>query len=149
MATITTELIEAKRDERGRKIMPRGEREALVRAYESSRLTQKAFAQRERTNSTIVGFVGAILPAARRDAECSLLRTDDARPLHIGAGGAVAGRDDDPGRQRRGARTARATHPMLTFPTALRIFLAVEPVDMRKSFNGLWSLTEQKLVNAD
>lgn len=34
---------------------------------------------------------------------------------------------------------------MLTFPTALRIFLAVEPVDMRKSFNGLWSLTEQKL----
>jgi len=34
---------------------------------------------------------------------------------------------------------------MLTFPTALRIFLAVEPMDMRKSFNGLWSLTEQKL----
>lgn len=34
---------------------------------------------------------------------------------------------------------------MLSFPTALRIFLAVEPVDMRKSFNGLWSLTEQKL----
>ena len=26
---------------------------------------------------------------------------------------------------------------MLTFPSALRIYLAVEPVDMRKQFNGL------------
>lgn len=26
---------------------------------------------------------------------------------------------------------------MLTFPSALKIYLAVEPVDMRKSFNGL------------
>lgn len=34
---------------------------------------------------------------------------------------------------------------MLTFPSALKIYLAVEPVDMRKSFNGLWSLAEQKL----
>ncbi len=47
MVTIDTELIERKRDERGRKITPRGEREALVRAYEQSGLTQKAFAQRE------------------------------------------------------------------------------------------------------
>jgi hypothetical protein len=28
---------------------------------------------------------------------------------------------------------------MLAFPAAIRIFLAVQPVDMRKSFNGLWS----------
>lgn len=34
---------------------------------------------------------------------------------------------------------------MLTFPSALKIYLAVEPVDMRKSFNGLWSVAEQKL----
>ena len=34
---------------------------------------------------------------------------------------------------------------MLTFPTALKIYLAVEPVDMRKQFNGLWALAEQKL----
>jgi transposase-like protein len=47
MVTIDTELIEKKRDERGRKITPRGERAALVRAYEQSGLTQKAFAQRE------------------------------------------------------------------------------------------------------
>lgn len=34
---------------------------------------------------------------------------------------------------------------MLTFPSALKIYLAVEPVDMRKQFNGLWSLAEEKL----
>jgi transposase len=34
---------------------------------------------------------------------------------------------------------------MLTFPSALRIYLAVEPVDMRQQFNGLWSQAEQKL----
>jgi hypothetical protein len=28
---------------------------------------------------------------------------------------------------------------MLTFPSALKIYLAIEPVDMRKQFNGLWS----------
>lgn len=28
---------------------------------------------------------------------------------------------------------------MLAFPAAIRIYVAVQPVDMRKSFNGLWS----------
>lgn len=37
MATIATELIESKRDERGRKITPRAEREALVQAYQAIR----------------------------------------------------------------------------------------------------------------
>lgn len=34
---------------------------------------------------------------------------------------------------------------MLTFPSALRIFLAVEAVDMRQQFNGLWAQAEHKL----
>jgi len=34
---------------------------------------------------------------------------------------------------------------MLTFPSALRVYLAVEPVDMRQQFNGLWVQAEQKL----
>jgi transposase len=34
---------------------------------------------------------------------------------------------------------------MLAFPAALKIYLAVEPVDMRNHFNGLWTLAEQKL----
>lgn len=58
MATIATELIEAKRDERGRRITPEAEREALVRAYEESGLTQKAFAKREGVKySTFVSWV--------------------------------------------------------------------------------------------
>lgn len=34
---------------------------------------------------------------------------------------------------------------MLTFPLGLKIYLAVEPVDMRKQFNGLWALAQEKL----
>lgn len=34
---------------------------------------------------------------------------------------------------------------MLAFPSAIRIFVAVEPVDMRKSFNGLWAAAQEKL----
>lgn len=47
MGRIATKLVEVKRDERGRRITPVREREALVRAYEQSGLTQKAFAKRE------------------------------------------------------------------------------------------------------
>ena len=34
---------------------------------------------------------------------------------------------------------------MLGFPMALKVYLAVEPVDMRKQFNGLWTLAEGTL----
>lgn len=34
---------------------------------------------------------------------------------------------------------------MLAFPAAIRIFVAVAPVDMRKSFNGLWSAVSDQL----
>lgn len=34
---------------------------------------------------------------------------------------------------------------MFAFPASLRIFVAVEPVDMRKQFNGLWAHAEQAL----
>jgi len=34
---------------------------------------------------------------------------------------------------------------MLSFPLGLKIYLAVEPVDMRKHFNGLWALVTEKL----
>ena len=34
---------------------------------------------------------------------------------------------------------------MLSFHQNLRVFVALEPVDMRKSFNGLWALAAQKL----
>jgi len=34
---------------------------------------------------------------------------------------------------------------MLAFPAAIRIYVAVQPVDMRKSFNGLWSAVSEHL----
>jgi transposase len=34
---------------------------------------------------------------------------------------------------------------MLAFPAAIKIYVAVEPVDMRKSFNGLWAATVEQL----
>lgn len=34
---------------------------------------------------------------------------------------------------------------MLSVPAQTRIFLAVEPVDMRKQHNGLWAEAEQRL----
>src|SRR5262245_47769720 len=37
---------------------------------------------------------------------------------------------------------------MLAFPAAIRIFVAVRPVDMRKSFNGLWTGVSEYLGEA-
>ncbi len=34
---------------------------------------------------------------------------------------------------------------MLAFPAGVKVYLAVEPVDMRKQFNGLWTLAVEKL----
>ena len=34
---------------------------------------------------------------------------------------------------------------MLAFPAAIRIYVAIHPVDMRKSFNGLWSAVCEQL----
>jgi transposase len=35
---------------------------------------------------------------------------------------------------------------MLAFPAAIKIYLALQPVDMRKSFNGLWSAVTEQLA---
>ncbi len=34
---------------------------------------------------------------------------------------------------------------MLSFPVGFKIFLALEPVDMRKQFNGLWAAATEQL----
>lgn len=34
---------------------------------------------------------------------------------------------------------------MIAIPAAVKIFVAVEPIDMRKQFNGLWGLASEKL----
>jgi transposase-like protein len=86
MAIIATELIETKRDERGRRITRAAERETLVRAYEASGLTQKAFAKQEGVKYTT--FVSWVQECRRRRpgprmgfAELTLPRT--AAPLEV------------------------------------------------------------------
>lgn len=34
---------------------------------------------------------------------------------------------------------------MLAFPASMKIYLAREPVDMRKQFDGLWAVAQEKL----
>jgi transposase len=34
---------------------------------------------------------------------------------------------------------------MLSFPSSVKVFLALEPGDMRKSYNGLYTLAKEKL----
>jgi len=34
---------------------------------------------------------------------------------------------------------------MLALPAAIKIYVAVEPVDMRKQFNGLWAAVQERL----
>lgn len=34
---------------------------------------------------------------------------------------------------------------MLAFPAAIRIYVALQPVDMRKHFNGLWAVATEQL----
>jgi len=34
---------------------------------------------------------------------------------------------------------------MLSFPSSVRIYLAIEPVDMGKSFNGLYAVATEQL----
>jgi transposase-like protein len=86
MAIIATELIETKRDERGRRITRAAERETLVRAYEESGLTQKAFAKQEGVKYTT--FVSWVQESRRRHpglkvgfAELTLPRA--ATPLEV------------------------------------------------------------------
>ena len=81
MATIATELIESTRDERGRQIRPAHEREALVRAYRESGLTQKAFSKREGVKySTFVSWVQDAKRVAPRAASGFTELTLPGRP---------------------------------------------------------------------
>ncbi len=95
MATIATELIEAKRDERGRRITPAGEREALVRAYEESGLTQKAFAKREGVKyPTFVSWVQAgrrRRPARAGFAEVTVPRAPAPLEVQLADGTVIRG----------------------------------------------------------
>ena len=96
MGTIATELIEPKRDERGRRMTAAAERAAVVRAYEESGLTQKAFAEREGVKYTT--FVSWVQDARRagvdrkvRFAEVALPRAGTALEVQLRDGTTIRG----------------------------------------------------------
>ena len=77
MVILRTEVIEdgAKRDRRGRRILPPEQIEALVREYRASGLTQAAFARREGLKyPTFAGWVNARRVQAGRASGGSAVR---------------------------------------------------------------------------
>ncbi len=54
MKTITAEMVDTgeKRDGRGRRVLPRAQRLALIEAFRASGMSMAAFARRERINYT-------------------------------------------------------------------------------------------------
>ena len=77
MEILRTEVIEggAKRDRRGRRILPPEQIEALVREYRASGLTQAAFARREGLKyPTFAGWVNARRVQAGRASGGSAVR---------------------------------------------------------------------------
>jgi len=78
METLRTEVVDdgAKRDRRGRRIMPRERMEALLREYESSGLTQAEFARRAGLKyPTFAGWVRERrAPNSRRTSGAGVVR---------------------------------------------------------------------------
>ena len=100
MATIATELIEVKQDEQGRRMTRAAEREKLVRAYEESELTQKAFAKQEGVKYTT--FVSWVQESRRRSAgpkvrfaELTLPRSAAPLEVHLADGTIIRGSNVD------------------------------------------------------
>lgn len=69
MGAITAEVVDTgeKRDGRGRRVIPRGQRLALMEAFRASGVSMAAFARRERINyTTFVGWMqraGSLAPS--------------------------------------------------------------------------------------
>ncbi len=75
MKTVATEVVDRgeKQDARGRRIAQVNEREALVKAYETSGLTQRAFAEREGVKyCTFTAWLGRHRQGKRKGAFAQL-----------------------------------------------------------------------------
>lgn len=101
MGTISTELLDQKRDARGRHMRTRQERESLLKVYEESGLPQLAFAKREGIKYTT--FVSWVQAAKKQRAEGpvkftqltlpSPLKTQSVLEVHLPDGSIIRGAD--------------------------------------------------------
>ncbi len=100
MATITTELIEQTKDIRGRTVRTAQEREAYVRAYRESGLTQQAFARREGIKyTTFVSWVQAataVAASGTKFAEVAVPVATRRAPLEVSFGDGTTVRGENP-----------------------------------------------------
>lgn len=152
MGAITAEVVDTgeKRDTSGRRVSNAERRREMVEAYRGSGLTMAAFARHQRINyATFAGWVAKATPGKLGEG------ADQVCGGGVASG--CAGRIDS----RCGWRMApwcaaaewtksrRWSEPcapdMLAFPAGVRIYVAVRPVDMRKSFNGLWAAVSEKI----
>jgi transposase-like protein len=164
---------EQPRDRKGRRRLTRERRAEVVKEYEGSGLTQAEFARRAGLNATrfahwvqlsrrdakaktLTAFAtprfvevqaAASMPPAMNAFPC-----DDAGEVARelpGRRGGAQGRSGGAGHLGPSAACELRKPPMslppLGLPANLRIYLAVEPVDMRKQYDGLWALAEQHL----
>jgi hypothetical protein len=76
-----------------------------------------------------------------------------AEPRALRPGGVPAGRHDAARGTRRGTGRVSAgvagLTTMLAFPHSVRIYVALEPVDMRKQYDGLWSGQRRSVSSRD
>ncbi|MFA6961025.1 MAG: hypothetical protein WC205_09760 [Opitutaceae bacterium] len=141
MAAITTELEEQKRDRQGRRITRAARRVDLVDGYRASGRTMEQFARQEGINRpTLANWCNlhgrSKQPKLTSFAEVKLgplVAAAWAFELTLPNGWVVSGGCVGVGATaRRGVQLKTA---MFNFAATQRIYLAVEPVDMRKQFN--------------
>jgi transposase len=164
-----------KTDTRGRVRVPREKREALLAEFEASAVSAAQFARLTGINyATFAGWVAKRRKQRRAQsgleaADGGIGTPLTREPLRLFEAGA---RSEPRRRWRRGLRDRSARRGtslcgvavatasgrrtacaafqnpaliMLSFSGSLKIFLAVEPCDLRKSFNGLYGLVRERL----
>lgn len=141
------ELEVAKHDGGGGRLADRREPMRLLTAFDGSGPTQQAFVWQGGMSVLRRGLAAAApvaggAPGGAGAGVCG----GEAAAGGVRGGGVDAGRRDRAGGPDRGCSGVRERVAlMFAFPGSCRVYLAVEPVNMRKHFDGLWSEVEQRL----
>jgi len=163
--TLPDEIL--KSDALGRVRTPRARREALVEEFEKSGVSAKKFAALvggELRDFCLLGAGAAqgARPASAGDGTGALVGGGGGRwrMRRCGAAGCSGVADRSAGREpgvgglsspvADGGGAGELNHPthlrpMLSFAGGLKVFVALEPVDLRKSFSGLEGLVSERL----
>lgn len=133
MLAAAVPLETAKQDEQGRRIADAAEKQALIGAYEASGMTQRAFARREGINYFVCDLAAEEAGGGSQVGEAASVYGNWATALErLCPGSGLAGWTGDPwDEQRRSRGPGQGAALMLSFPSAWKVYLAVEAVDTR------------------